>query len=153
MVLLAGRASKYARVLAASPLFVGRLIWAENSTLLARARSSRLSVWKPMAGPEQRKVVVRTPDGTYLSRGENGLRFVNDIYGAVLFEPKEDQMEELLLALQSLTGLVFEVVPLVVEEVFEPCDQCSRSFIPLQMFFDGQSFLCPECRKRRAKKG
>jgi hypothetical protein len=39
-----------------------------------------------------------------------------------------------------------------MEEVFETCDQCSRLVIPLQIFFDGQNFLCADCRKRRLKK-
>ena len=104
-----------------------------------------------MASPENPKFVVRTPDGMYLSRGQKGLSFVNDIYGAVLLDPKEVKVEDLLLKLQTLTGVLFEAVPLVLEEVFEICDQCAQLAVPLQVFFDGKSFLCPNCRKRRAQ--
>jgi hypothetical protein len=104
-----------------------------------------------MASPENRKLVVRTPDGMYLSRGQQGLSFVNDIYGAVLLDPQEVEVEELLLKLRTLTGVLFEAVPLVMEEVFETCDQCAQLVIPLRVYFDGTVFLCPDCRKRRAQ--
>ncbi len=99
-----------------------------------------------MAGAGSSKVVIRTTEGRYLGGDVNSLRLVNDIYGAVLLDPAEIQMEETLLELRNVTGLVFEALPLKLEEVFETCDGCGQMVIPFMAFFDGKKFLCPDCR-------
>jgi hypothetical protein len=99
-----------------------------------------------MAGAGSTKVVIRTTQGRYLGGDVNSLRLVNDIYGAVLLDPAEVQMEETLLELQNVTGLVFEAMPLKMEEVFETCDGCGQMAVPFTVFFDGRKFLCLDCR-------
>ena len=105
-----------------------------------------------MAGPDSSKVVIRTTEGRYLGGDVNNLRLVNDVYGAVLLDPTEIRMEETLLELRNVTGLVFEALPLKLEEVFETCDGCGQMVIPLMAFFDGKKFLCLDCRGAGADK-
>jgi hypothetical protein len=102
-----------------------------------------------MTGPDNndRKVLLRTPDGMYLSRGSDDLRLSNDVYSAVVCDYLKDQVEEKLSLLQRVHGLVLQAVPLNWEDIYETCDRCRQMVVPLRVFFDGKQFLCEECRK------
>jgi hypothetical protein len=100
-----------------------------------------------MPGAGGTKIVIRTSEGRYLSGSGDGLHLVNDIYRAVMLDPAEFQVEETLLELRKVTGLVFEALPLKLEEVFETCDICEQMLIPIMTFFNGRNFLCQKCRK------
>jgi len=100
-----------------------------------------------MPGAGGTKIVIRTSEGRYLGGSGDSLHLVNDIYRAVMLDPEEFLVEETLLELRKVTGLVFEAFPLKLEEVFETCDLCGQTLIPIMAFFDGLNFLCQECRK------
>ncbi len=99
---------------------------------------------------ENKKVVIRTTDGMYLSTSSEGLRFSNDLYGAVVFDYEKDQVEQKLSLLRQVHGLALEAVSLKPEEVFETCDQCRRMVIPAMAFFDGKRFVCGACKRKGA---
>ena len=100
-----------------------------------------------MASLTGTKVLIRNSNGMYVGGDEHGLRLVNGVYGALLFEPEQEQVTRLLLELRK-EGLLLEVIPFKPEEVFETCDQCGTMVTPLMVFFDGQRFLCADCRKQ-----
>ncbi|HWI56356.1 MAG TPA: hypothetical protein VNZ22_03970 [Bacillota bacterium] len=101
-----------------------------------------------MATPDNRQIVIRTPDGKYLSGDANGLRLVHSVYEALLIDPERIPLEATLAELRRVTGLAVELASLDLAEVFETCDRCGQQVTPLIAYFDGRRFLCPDCSNR-----
>jgi len=60
--------------------------------------------------------------------------------------PEEGAPREQLELIQRTQGIVLKPVPLPPWEVYESCDRCERFLVPMETYFDGRQFLCPECR-------
>jgi hypothetical protein len=95
------------------------------------------------------KVFIRNPQGKYLAADDNGLFFSQDRTGALILNYRGDQVEAQLETIRRVHGLNLVPDPVPPEEIYETCDRCKELFLPLMTFFDGKSFLCQDCRKRR----
>lgn len=49
----------------------------------------------------------------------------------------------------ELHGLHNNVVPLMPREANEHCDHCGKQVAALNTYFDGEQFLCPNCKRNR----
>ena len=58
-----------------------------------------------MAAPDNTRFVIRTAEGMYLGGDASGLRLVNDVYGAVLLDRGQVDIEQALALLRQATGL------------------------------------------------
>src|SRR6266513_6409050 len=92
------------------------------------------------------KVVLRNPDGKYITGSAINWGFVEDRCRAKIFDYLSHRVEEQLEFLRRCHGLVLKAEPLPANEVYETCDRCNQLVIPLKTFFDGEKFLCPACR-------
>jgi hypothetical protein len=106
---------------------------------------------RPNAGSDI-KVFLCNARGMYLAQDANGLFFSNDRSVAIVLNYKSDRVEEQLDALRATHGIVLRADPVPVGEIYETCDRCKELFMPWMTYFDGQHFLCNDCRKLTAKK-
>jgi hypothetical protein len=105
-------------------------------------RSNRVSE------PPDIKVFVRDPRGRYLAQDANGLFFSEDRSVAMVFNYRADAVVEQLEKLAETRGIALAAEPVPPEEIYETCDRCNDLFMPFMTFFDGNQFLCPDCRQR-----
>jgi hypothetical protein len=91
------------------------------------------------------KVVIRTSDGRYIVAEGKKRRLTREPSEATVFDYFADAVWEQLKRLQDAFGIRVVATPVNPREVFETFDHCGRQFRPLQIFFDGQKFLCSEC--------
>ncbi len=94
------------------------------------------------------RVVIRDLDGRFLAEREQGWSFTSDITRARVFDYLGDGVAEQLDNVRKQLGVLWAAVPANPRDVCEVCDQCGRLTLPLQAFFDGTRFFCPECRNR-----
>lgn len=99
--------------------------------------------------PMDIKVFIRNPRGDYLAEDDSGLFFSSDRTGALILNYRADQVEAQLENIQKTQGITLVPDPVPPEEIYETCDRCKELFLPFMTFFDGKTFLCPDCRKRR----
>lgn len=72
-----------------------------------------------------------------------------DVNSAVVFDCRRYHIEERLEYLRLANGLVLQAEPVDPKEIHETCDGCGRSALSFQIFFDGEHYLCKECRAAR----
>jgi hypothetical protein len=106
---------------------------------------------KPNEGSDI-KVFLCNGRGMYLAQDANGLFFSNDRSVAVVLNYKSDRVEEQLEALRATHGIVLRADPVPVGEIYETCDRCKELFMPWMTYFDGERFLCADCRRLAAKR-
>ena len=99
-------------------------------------------------GPQDHKVFIRNPRGKYLAQDANGLFFTEDRSVAMVFNYRADCVPEQLDTIQKNHGMALAADPVPPQEIYETCDRCRDLFMPFMTFFDGQRFLCPDCRRR-----
>ena len=99
-------------------------------------------------GPPDTKVFIRNAQGKYLAQDANGLFFTDDRSSALVFDYRSDAVQEQLGLIREKHGIPLAAEPVPPEEIYETCDQCQDFFMPFMTFFDGNQFLCPECRSR-----
>ena len=92
------------------------------------------------------KVMVRNSQGKYLAQDPNGLYFTEDRTLAVVLRYQADHVREQLENIRQTYGIALVVDPVPLEEIYEKCDQCHDWFMPYMLFFDGNGFLCADCR-------
>jgi hypothetical protein len=93
------------------------------------------------------KVFIRNPQGKYLAQDANGLFFTDDRTVAIVLNYDGDNVPRQLALIQKAQGVSLAADPVPLEEVYETCDRCKELFVPFMTFFDGQRFLCPDCRR------
>jgi hypothetical protein len=98
------------------------------------------------------KVTLRNAQGKYLARDDNGLFFADARSAAMVFGYRSDHVPEQIEEIAATQGLALIPEPVPLDEVYEACDRCREFFTPLMVFFDGNSFLCPECAKLASPK-
>jgi hypothetical protein len=91
------------------------------------------------------KVVLRSPDGYYLTGGPTDWGFTANLADAAVLNYLADQIEMQLEALRKAQGLVLEAVHVAAHELCERCDRCKETVLPTIAFFNGEQFLCPGC--------
>jgi hypothetical protein len=92
------------------------------------------------------KVYIRGDDGAYLTGAGTEWEFTTDRRKATVFDYLHDRVGEQLEGLRRNQGILLKVEVIDPREVHESCDQCEQLISPAKAFFDGQKFLCSDCR-------
>lgn len=103
-----------------------------------------------MNNPDPIRVIIRNPEGQYLSQGRKGWEFTRERSKAIVFDFKEDHVAEHLALIRKAQGPALEAVSAEGAEIHETCDSCHRTIKAFEAFFDGHRILCPACRSRAA---
>jgi hypothetical protein len=93
------------------------------------------------------KVLIVNDDGQYLAGSAIHWEFTDDRSKARVFDYVGDQVAERIDLVRKAHGRVWIAVKLDPREVYEFCDQCRRRVQVFRIFFDGQQFLCDDCRE------
>lgn len=91
------------------------------------------------------KVVLRSPDGQYLSGGPAGWEFTSNLTDAAAFNYLADQIETQLERIRKSHGIGLEAVHVAATDLCETCDRCEGTVLPTVAYFNGEQFLCPDC--------
>ena len=93
------------------------------------------------------KVLIVNDDGQYLTGTHTAWEFTDDRKRARIFDYLEDQVADKIELVRKAHGRVWIAVKLDPREVYEFCDRCGRRMRAYKAFFDGQQFLCADCRE------
>ncbi len=99
-----------------------------------------------MSDGEAVKVRIVNDDGLYLAGTAFKWEFTDDRNRARVFDYDADRVAERIEMVRKAEGRVWVAVRVDPREVYEFCDRCGRRLRALKMFFDGQQFLCGECK-------
>jgi hypothetical protein len=91
-------------------------------------------------------VRIRDSEGRYLGGEARKLAFFDDIHRAIIFDCQRDRVHEQVEYVRETKGIELEVVPVDPKEIYDSCDGCGRLALSFQLFFDGKSYRCPDCR-------
>jgi hypothetical protein len=95
------------------------------------------------------KVLIVNDDGQYLSGTAFQWEFTDDRSKARVFDYEADRVAERIELVRNAQGKVWIAVRVDPREVYEYCDRCGRRTRAFRTFFDGQQFLCGDCRDSR----
>ena len=98
------------------------------------------------------RVFIRNADGKYLARNDDNLFFTDDRLAAIVLSYRADRVPEQLELIRKFQGVALVADPVPPHEIYETCDRCQELFPPFMTYFDGQQFLCPDCRKRPSRR-
>jgi hypothetical protein len=93
------------------------------------------------------KVYIRGENGAYLTGAGTEWEFTKDRAKATVFDYLQDQIGEQLEGLRRNHGISLKVEVIDPREVHESCDECEQLMTPTKAFFNGQKFLCSDCRE------
>ena len=93
------------------------------------------------------RVLIVNAHGKYLAQDAHGVFFTEDRSSAVVLKYYSDRVPEQLEHIRKQQGIALQAVPVPPADIYESCDRCKELFMPSMTFFDGKSFLCPDCRK------
>jgi hypothetical protein len=99
-----------------------------------------------MPGSTALFVRIRNSEGKYLGGEAKRMNFCDDINKAVIFDCRRDRIEQQLEYIRLTQGMVLEAEPVDPKEIHETCDRCGRLALAFRVFFDGERYLCGECR-------
>jgi hypothetical protein len=102
--------------------------------------------------PPDIKVFIRDARGKYLAQDANGLFLSEDRSATIVFNYRGDSVAEQLKTLRETHGVALTAEPVPPQEIYETCDRCKELFMPFMTFFDGQQFLCADCRRRAPRR-
>ena len=91
-------------------------------------------------------VRIRNAEGKYLGGEAKNPGFVDEINKAIIFDCNRYPIEEQLKHVSLTQGIILELVPVDPKEIQETCDRCGRLVLSFEAFFDGEHYLCEECR-------
>jgi hypothetical protein len=92
------------------------------------------------------KVLIVNDDGLYLAGTATDWEYTDDRSKAAVFDYLGDRVAERIELIRKVHGRVWIAVKLDPREVYEFCDRCGCRIRAIRTFFDGQQFLCGECR-------
>ena len=93
------------------------------------------------------KVLIVNDDGQYLAGSAIHWEFTDDRSKARVFDYLGDQVADRIELVRKAHGRVWIAVKLDPREVYEFCDRCGSRVHAFRIFFDGQQFLCDNCRE------
>ena len=100
-----------------------------------------------MKGREAVKVLIVNDDGHYLAGTASEMEFTDDRSKAKVFDFHADRVQERIELVRKAHGQVWIALKIDPREVYEYCDRCGCRMLAFNTFFDGQRFLCAECRE------
>ncbi len=92
------------------------------------------------------KVRIRNAEGKFLILGYREVWFTGDPKRAQVFDYYRQDIAQQLEDLRESIGIVLEAEPISPNDIYETCDWCKHSAMPQHLFFDGQKYLCHECK-------
>jgi hypothetical protein len=92
-------------------------------------------------------VRIRNAEGKYLGKAVESMDFYEDINKAIVFDCRRDRIEQQLELIRLTRGIALEIVPVDPKEIHETCDRCGKLVLSFQAFYDGDQYLCLECRR------
>jgi len=92
------------------------------------------------------KVLIRNAEGKYLAGTVHSGQLTENRAEAAVFDYLRDQVPEQIQALTRTSGLAWKAVGADPHEAWEICDLCGRRVMSIKAFFDGDKFLCADCR-------
>ena len=92
------------------------------------------------------KVLIVNDDGQYLAGTATDWEFTEDRSQATVFDYHADRVEERIELVRKAQGRVWIAIKIDPQEVNEFCDRCGYRMPALRTFFDGQQFLCVNCK-------
>ena len=92
------------------------------------------------------KVYIRGQDGAYLMGSGAEWEFTTDRKKATVFDYLGDRIAEQVDGLRREHGISLKVELIDPREVHESCDECEQLISPTKAFFNGEKFLCSDCR-------
>ena len=95
------------------------------------------------------KVLIINEHGQYLTGTGTHWEFTDERQRAKVFDYAADHVEDQLRIVRRAHGLVWSAVRLDPREAYEFCDRCGTRIMAVRAFFDGQQFLCRECREQQ----
>ena len=96
------------------------------------------------------KVVVRSPDGQYLTGGPTEWDFTEDLSEATVFKYLADKVELEIQSIRESHGLELEAIHVGSHDLSESCDRCEATVPPTLAVYTGKEFLCPDCSSSNA---
>ncbi len=103
-----------------------------------------------MSDLEAIKVLIVNQEGQYLTGTACEWEFTDDRTRAKVFDFRKDRVADQIEMVRRLHGKVWIAVRLDPREAYEFCDRCGSRALPVQTYFDGENFLCPDCHTRLA---
>ena len=100
-----------------------------------------------MSDREAIKVLIVNDDGLYLTGTARSWEFTDDRSKAKVFDYERDRVAERIEMVRKAEGQVWIAVRVDPREVYEFCDGCGCRLRAFKMFFDGERFLCADCRE------
>ncbi len=116
-----------------------------NALLICQANPKRLC-YRQMTASNCLFVRIRNSEGKYLGGDARKMDFYDDINRAIIFDCRRDRIDQQIEYIRITQGIVLEPVPVDPKEIHETCDRCGRLALSFQMFYDGERYLCGECR-------
>lgn len=101
-----------------------------------------------MTGADSIKVLIINEEGQYLSGTATHWEFTEDRSRARVFDYQGDHVAEQIRIVRKVYGTVWVAVRLDPREAYEFCDRCGSRMMARRAFFNGQEFLCPDCRNQ-----
>ena len=101
----------------------------------------------PMNDRETIKVLIVNDDGQYLAGSATDWEFTEDRGKAKVFDYHADRVAERIELVRKAQGRVWIAVKIDPREVHEFCDRCGHRMPAFRAFFDGQQFLCVDCKE------
>jgi hypothetical protein len=99
-----------------------------------------------MGNDENLKVRIRNAEGNYLTGDFKSLWFTDDPLKALVFDYWRHQVAQQIENLKEEIGITLEAEPIDPKEIYETCDGCNRLGMPFDLAFDGNRFLCDDCK-------
>jgi len=92
------------------------------------------------------KVLLHTLEGRDLVRKGEAWSLTNDGFKAELFDYPNPELANELRELLRAHGSTFDTGLLDALQTYEICDRCGQMLRPMKAFFDGEQFVCPQCK-------
>jgi hypothetical protein len=92
------------------------------------------------------KVLIINDDGQYLAGTATEWEFTEDRARAKVFDYVGDRVAEQIDLVRRAHGRVWIAVKLDPLEVYEFCDRCGCRMRAFRAYFDGQQFVCQDCK-------
>jgi len=92
------------------------------------------------------KVLIVNDDGQYLAGTATEWEFTDDRARARVFDYLGDRVADQIELVRKAHGRVWIAVKLDPLEVYEFCDRCGCRMRAVRAYFDGEQFLCGDCK-------
>ena len=101
-----------------------------------------------MSSADGAKVLIVNEEGQYLAGTATHWEFTDERIRARVFDYERDHVAEQIQLVRKAHGTVWVAIKLDPSETHEFCDRCGGRMTAWRAFFDGEQFLCSDCREK-----